>query len=181
MQARAGTAMTTDPDLTRPGSREVVAVAVQWRGRLGLFRRSRLVDHDRGLWHCITGYLEAGATPTEQALVELHEETGLTVADLDTFAPGDVLQLPGADEELWTVHTFRAETSRRRLILNAEHDVYKWVEVKALSRFSNTVEWLGPALAAAGVPGAQGAVRHTGIVTHARPDSQGGEQRVGES
>lgn len=132
---------------------EVVAVAVQWRGRVGLFRRSAQVAHDRGRWHCITGYVETGATPTGQALVELHEETGLGVADLESFREGDVLELSDDQGRVWTVHTFSAVSNRRRLLLNEEHDAYRWVDPRAVSRFSNRVDWLGVALVAAGVPG----------------------------
>ncbi|WP_234422396.1 hypothetical protein, partial [Streptomyces sp. NRRL F-6674] len=36
------------------GPRQVVAVILMWRGRIGLFKRSGSVQHDAGLWHCIT-------------------------------------------------------------------------------------------------------------------------------
>jgi 8-oxo-dGTP pyrophosphatase MutT (NUDIX family) len=130
--------------------REVVAVAVQWRGRIGLFRRSDAVAHDRGRWHCITGYLEPGSPPHRQALVELHEETGLRAADLDSFAACDVLTLPDGQGFVWTVHTFKAVTTRRRLELNDEHDAYRWVRPQAVERFSNRVSWLSSVLDATG-------------------------------
>jgi 8-oxo-dGTP pyrophosphatase MutT (NUDIX family) len=131
--------------------RTVVAVAVMWRGRIGLFRRSTSVAHDQGLWHCITGYVEAGVSPPAQALVELHEETGLIAVDLESLDEGEVLELADSQGELWRVHTFRATTSRRRLVLNHEHDSYRWVQLRAVARFSNRVCWLGEVLSAAGV------------------------------
>jgi ADP-ribose pyrophosphatase YjhB (NUDIX family) len=144
-------ATTPLPGQVRLRTYEVVAVAVQWRGRVGLFRRSPSVAHDQGLWHCITGYLEPGATPTQQGLTELHEETGLGIVDLESFVEGDVLELADSDGHTWTVHTFRAVTTRRRLVLNEEHDAYKWVDVRAVPRFANQVGWLAMALAAARV------------------------------
>jgi 8-oxo-dGTP pyrophosphatase MutT (NUDIX family) len=149
------TATTTTPAPPRVGACEVGAVAVQWRGRVGLFRRSAAVAHDQGLWHCITGYLEPGATPAQQALTELHEETGLGVVDLESFTTGEVLELADGSGRPWTVHTFRAVTHRRRLVLNEEHDAYRWVDVKAVARFGNQVGWLGRALSAAGVESAR--------------------------
>lgn len=145
--AVAGTTDATDEVRTHT----VVAVAVLWRGRLGLFRRSATVGHDQGMWHCVTGYLEPGATPPQQAFVELHEETGLGVADLDSFQEGEVLELSDADGGLWTVHTFRAHTTRRRLTLDEEHDAYKWVDPRAVARFGNRVSWLDHVIAATGV------------------------------
>jgi ADP-ribose pyrophosphatase YjhB (NUDIX family) len=143
----------TGPVSARVRHRTVVAVAVLWRGRVGLFRRSACVDHDQGLWHCITGYVEDDTTPLLQALVELHEETGLGAVDIESVVPGAVLELADSEGELWSVHTFRATTMRRRLVLNHEHDTYKWVDPRAVARFGNRVSWLGEVLSAAGVDG----------------------------
>ena len=90
-----GTALTACPP------REVVAVVVQWRGRIALFRRSQSVGHERGLWHCITGYLEAGATPRQQALTELEEEAGLTLGDLAAFQSAGQLLISDDEGNPW--------------------------------------------------------------------------------
>ena len=147
MRAPPVTALLTDEPIA---SRVVVAVAVKWRGRVGLFRRSNAVAHDRGRWHCITGYLEPDSPPHYQALLELYEETGLRVADLESFDVGKILTLTDNGGLVWTVHTYRAVTTRRRLKLNEEHDSYRWVLPAALARFGNQVDWLLPALAASG-------------------------------
>lgn len=143
--------VTNQTGMTHVRTRTVVAVVVLWRGRVGLFRRSASVDHDQGLWHCVTGYVEADVTPLQQAFAELDEETGLRVIDLNSFVEGDVLELTDVLGGAWTVHTYRATTTRRRLFLNAEHDAYKWVEPRAVARFGNRVSWLADVLRAAGV------------------------------
>lgn len=131
-------------------ARAVVAVAVQWRGRIGLFRRSGAVAHDRGRWHCITGYTDADSPPEHQALLELHEETGLRVADLDSFEAGAVISPADGAGMVWTVHTYRAATQRRRLQLNHEHDAYRWVRPRNVAQFNNRVEWLDAVLIGSG-------------------------------
>ncbi len=135
----------------------VVAVVIEWRGRVALFRRSPSVGHDRGLWHCITGYLEPGTTPRQQALTELEEETGLGLGDLAEFRPGEPLLIPDQDGNPWLVHTFRAVSTRRRLTLNDEHDALRWSAPAKISRFSNRVTWLDAVL--------QAAARDTGMET----------------
>jgi len=101
--------------------RQVVAVVVTWRGRVGLFKRGRSVHHDAGAWHCITGYLEPERSPLHQAVQELWEETGLAVRDLQQLTSGPILRLPDPrGGQAWTVHTFKAVTNRRRLTLNWE-------------------------------------------------------------
>ena len=138
------------PPPTTTAERTVVAVVVEWRGRIGLFRRSAAVAHDRGRWHCITGYVDPGHTPEAQALQELHEETGLRAADLTALSPGPVLRLEDDDHHPWVVHTFRASTVVRRLQLNEEHDSYRWTAPAAVARFDNRVGWLDQVLEATG-------------------------------
>jgi ADP-ribose pyrophosphatase YjhB (NUDIX family) len=127
----------------------VVAVIVEWRGRIALFKRSRSVGHDRGLWHCITGYLEPGTSPEEQAFTELREETGLTENDLIDFRQGTPLLLPDQQGNPWLVHTFTAITRNRRLTVNDEHDTFRWTAPSKIRRFSNRVTWLDQVLEAA--------------------------------
>lgn len=125
-----------------------VAVILQWRGKVGLFRRSPTDGPDGGLWHCITGYIERGAEPRSQALLELHEKTGLRAVDLARLRSGLTIELPGDGGGHCTVHTFIAETTNRRLQLNWEHDRYRWVPARATRRYT-TVSWLEIALRAA--------------------------------
>lgn len=122
--------------------RAVVAVIVEWRGRIALFKRSQSVGHDQGRWHCITGYLEPGTTPEEQALMELREETGLIENELIDFRHGVPLRLRDEWGNPWLVHTFTVISPRRRLIINDEHDAFRWVAPSKISRFSNRVAWL---------------------------------------
>jgi ADP-ribose pyrophosphatase YjhB (NUDIX family) len=133
---------------TVSSSRRVVAVVVEWRGRIALLRRSDTVDHDCGRWHCVTGYIEDGVSPEQQALDELYEETALGLADLDALEAGNVLLLPDDRGRLWQVHTFRAVTRQRRLTLDGEHNAHRWVRPADVARFGNRVAWLDDVLAA---------------------------------
>ncbi|MEU1513226.1 NUDIX domain-containing protein [Streptomyces sp. NPDC005811] len=143
--------------LARPAARvvepgAVVAVVLTWRGRVGLFKRSRRVGHDAGLWHCVTGYVEHGRPTQAEALRELFEETGLSVAELTGFRVGPVLALADTRGGVWRVHTFHARTERRRLRLNWEHDAYRWVRGRYVARFDGQVPWLGQVLSAVLTP-----------------------------
>ncbi len=129
-----------------PWSRPVVAVVLTWRGRVGLFKRSAAVAHDAGQWHCITGFLDDDSSPLEQATRELWEETGLGISQLTSIEPrGDVV-LAGSDGQRWVVHIFSASTPQRRLVLNWEHEDYRWVLPTRLSRFDGKVTWFGEVL-----------------------------------
>ena len=129
--------------------REVVATVVQWRGRIALFKRSQSVGHERGLWHCITGYLEPNVSPEQQALTELKEEAGLTREDLAEFQAGEQLLIADHEGNPWLVHTFTATSTRRRLTINDEHDAFRWTLPSKISRFYNRVPWLDAVIQAA--------------------------------
>lgn len=115
-----------EPNLLESVERRIVALLLKHGDRLCLLRRSALVGSDVGMWHCVTGFLDADVEPEKQALVELREETGLIPQDLQSFSAGPVLRLRGGDGE-WTVHVFVATSKHRRVRLNWEHDDVCWV------------------------------------------------------
>ncbi|MBT8159783.1 MULTISPECIES: NUDIX domain-containing protein [Arthrobacter] len=133
-----------------PTGRTVVAVVVEWREKIALLKRSQSLHHDRGRWHCVTGFVETDATPREQALRELFEETGLDRADVIDLRQGSQLVLNDDSGAPWVVHTFTAVTSRRRLTLDWEHESYRWTAPAKTPRFANRVSWLDPVLEATG-------------------------------
>ena len=133
-----------------PAGHTVIAAVIEWRGRIALFKRSRRLGHDSGLWHCITGFVETGATPEQQAREELLEETGLEAKDLLGLRPGRAMVIRDSCGDPWLVHTFTVSTSRRRLRLDWEHESYRWTSVSKVKRFSNRVSWLDEVLTATG-------------------------------
>lgn len=108
-------------------SREIVAVVIEHDGRFCLLRRSRLVASDRGRWQCVTGFVESGCTPKYQAIVELQEETGINVRELDALITCAPLALQDGDGSQWLIHPFLAQTNSARIRLNWEHVSYRWV------------------------------------------------------
>ena len=124
----------------------VVAVIVSRFDKIAVFKRSAIMTSDAGLWHCITGYLEPSITPERQAAIELFEETGLKFAELDSFQTGPVLRINDS-AVVWEVHPFLAETTRRRLQLNWEHERYRWIKVSQRTGYQR-VGWLEDVLSA---------------------------------
>lgn len=116
----------------------MVAVVLHRGDSIGMFKRSVEVGHDAGLWHCITGHIPLGAAALAHAIEELHEETGLAVADIDDFRAGPILSLPGDDGVTREVHTFAAHTTTRRLRLKGQHDAYRWVKPRHVRGFTQT-------------------------------------------
>ncbi|MEC3853672.1 NUDIX domain-containing protein [Paenarthrobacter ureafaciens] len=137
-----------------PRSRTVVAVILEWRGKIALFRRSHLLSHDQGLWHCITGYVEENTPAHQQAIDELFEETGLRTEDLHSLRKGPDLVINDIQNQAWRIHTYVAHTKNRRLRIDWEHDTYRWTSPNKTKRFTNRVPWLDTILQANGFAGA---------------------------
>lgn len=147
-----GSRAPTHPDEAAvvPAEHTVVAVVVQWRAKIALFKRSQSLRHESGQWHCITGYMEPGRTPMQQAMEELQEETGLHPSHISDLRPGPKLTMTDSSGALWLVHTFTAVTSNRRLEIDWEHEAYRWTPPSKVKRFSNRVYWLDQVLEATG-------------------------------
>ncbi|MEZ2388543.1 NUDIX domain-containing protein [bacterium RCC_150] len=133
--------------LYAPPSRDVVAIILTCRGKVGLFKRSQNVGFDGGRWQCITGYVDESSRTFSQAIIELREETGLEMREINSLVAGETLTLQDDCGATWRVHTFLATTSRRKLSLNWEHDHYRWVPYHRVSRFDGQVKWLKNVLA----------------------------------
>ena len=123
----------------RAPRRRVVAVLVVCGDRVLLARRSPLVASDQGMWHCITGFLDADLDPREQALQELQEELGLDPSSIDLITEGPPTTIGPADAS-WTVHPFLVSTRQRHVRLNWENDAATWVRRDRLPR--RCVPWL---------------------------------------
>lgn len=133
-----------------PQSNTVVAVVIERQGKIAVFKRSQRLDHDKGLWHCVTGFVENETTPEHQAVQELFEETGLQSQDLLEVRHGPVLVVKDNFGAPWLIHTFTVKTSQRRLKINWEHESYRWTTPCKVKRFTNRVSWLDTVLGATG-------------------------------
>jgi ADP-ribose pyrophosphatase YjhB (NUDIX family) len=124
---------------------KVVACVVTDGHEICHVRRSQKVAHDRGRWHCVTGYQEIGVSPEDAIVSELAEEIGLTRPDIQSLAKGPILRMQ-QNGHLWIVHTFVALTRKRRFRLNWENDAYLWREID--SPPNGCVPWLADVMEA---------------------------------
>jgi ADP-ribose pyrophosphatase YjhB (NUDIX family) len=99
------------------------------RDELLIVRRSQRVRTYRGAWAGISGYVEPGVTPIEQAYTEMREETGLAREEVRLLADGQSLAFQ--DHELgqaWVVHPFLfAVLAPDRIRTDWEATEYRWI------------------------------------------------------
>jgi ADP-ribose pyrophosphatase YjhB (NUDIX family) len=101
-------------------------------GRILLLERSEKVGSFRGHWAGVSGFLE-DATPLDQALREIREETGLASDDLElTVAGTPVLARDGS--RVFVVHPFRFLTRNTEIRIDWEHNRAEWVVPTEIGR-----------------------------------------------
>lgn len=113
-----------------------------------LVRRSQRVRTYQGAWAGVSGYLEAGVTPVEQAYTELREEMGLDSSSVTLVKAGTPLLVEdGAQGLHWLVHPFLFTLhSQQDLRLDWEALEMRWVRPDDLRAYY-TVPMLAEALA----------------------------------
>jgi 8-oxo-dGTP diphosphatase len=97
-----------------------------------LVRRSQRVGSYQGVWAGISGFVEPGVSPLEQAYTEIREETSLTEEDVKLLRAGQAVRVDDASlGRHWVVHPFLFE------VLAPDHIQTDW-EAAA-------IQWIAPA------------------------------------
>ena len=124
--------------LRRMDERRVVTAFLTRGNQVLLLRRSDRVGTYKGRWAGVSGSVEAGSTPIEQAIQEIEEETGLSNADAIPVLAGQSLDfVDDALNRRWVVHPFRFRVSdEAKIRLDWEHSEARWTEPTQLERMS---------------------------------------------
>jgi len=122
--------------------RAVVACILRHGDRIALLKRSQSVGSSPGRWHCVTGFIEEGTAPLEQAWTELREETGLTDAAASLTAAPPPIRVERPEQGwVWVIHPFLFDTATPELRLDWEHDDYRWIDPSELPS-TGSVPWV---------------------------------------
>ena len=116
--------------------RHVVTAFLTLDEQILLLRRSDHVSTYKGRWAGVSGSVESGLTPIEQAIQEIEEVTSLSNADAIPILAGQSLDF--VDDPLnrrWVVHPFRFRVSdEAKIRLDWEHTEAVWTEPSQIER-----------------------------------------------
>lgn len=105
--------------------------------RLCLVRRSQRVGSYNARWAGVSGFIEAGVSPEEQAYTEIREETGLQKSQVRLLKRGAVVE--HIDEQLgrrWLVHPFLVQALEPDAIkLDWEAEEMRWIAPADLASY----------------------------------------------
>ena len=115
----------------------VVTCFLEHGGKIPIFRRSQRVGTYRGKWAGISGYIEAGNAPFDQAVEEVKEETRLDKGDIELVKEGQPLEV--IDKQLgrkWIVHPYRFRVSNpEKIMVDWEHTEVKWIDPRDIGKY----------------------------------------------
>ena len=97
--------------------------------RLLIVQRSQRVGSYKAHWAAISGFLETGVTPDEQAYTEIREETGLQGNQIRMLKRGKVIEYEDASiGRHWYIHPFLFEVlTPHAITLDWEATEMRWI------------------------------------------------------
>jgi len=124
--------------------RHVVTCFLEYGAKIALLKRSDRVGTYKGRWAAVSGYIEGGNTPYQQALEEIREEAGLSAGDVELVRKGEPLEV--IDEELgrkWVVHPFRFRVkTAEKISIDWEHTELVWMDPKDIGQYETVPKLL---------------------------------------
>ena len=105
--------------------------------RLLIVQRSQRVGSYNARWAAISGFLESGVTPDEQAYTEIREETGLQGKQIRMLKRGKVIEYQDASiGRHWYIHPFLFEVlTPDAIALDWEATGMRWIVPSEIQAF----------------------------------------------
>jgi len=124
--------------------KRVVTCFLEYDKKIPLLRRSERVGTYRGRWAGISGYIEEGNTPYQQALEEIKEEMGLDREDVKLIKEGQPLEV--VDEQMgrkWVVYPFRFQVMEPgKIEMDWEHTELRWIAPEDIGKYETVPKLL---------------------------------------
>ena len=119
---------------------DVVTSFLEHDSKILILRRSDKVRTMKHKWAGISGYIESNEARLERALKEIQEEVGLKKGDVKLVKAAEPLEVPDKERDiLWIVHPHIFKTSNLNILLDWEHDQYKWIDPEEIANYDTVL------------------------------------------
>jgi len=112
----------------------VSAVIINKQNEVLMLKRSKQKKHNPGEWNVVAGHVDVGVSPEEAIIKEVKEELGL---EPELLLPGVLWYVyQSVSDRIYEDRTFLATLGPGNVVLNEEHEDYKWAgydDVKSLA------------------------------------------------
>ncbi len=117
-----------------------VTIFLKHGGEILLLRRSEKVRGGQGKWFTVTGFFDEFKPPSEKAIEEVEEETGIEESQIGNIRSGKVYKLEKPNK-LFFIYPLLAELNNRPEIhLDWEHTDYRWIKPHDIEKFDTLPE-----------------------------------------
>ncbi len=117
-----------------------VTIFLKHDSEILLLRRSQKVRGGQGKWFTVTGFFDEFKPPSEKAIEEVEEETGIRKSQIGDIRSGKVYRLE-KPHKLFFIYPLLAELSDKPEIhLNWEHTDYRWIKPHDIEKFDTLWE-----------------------------------------
>lgn len=117
-----------------------VTIFLKHDNEILLLKRSQKVRGGQGKWFTVTGFFDEFKAPSEKAIQEVKEETGIGQSQIEKVKIGQIYRLEKPNR-LFFIYPLLAELNNRPEIhLNWEHTDYTWIEPHDIEKFDTLSE-----------------------------------------
>ena len=119
------------------GEKQSVTCFLESDNEILILLRSDRVSTYRGVWGGVSGAIDKGKTPDEQAVLEIEEEAGLSAQDIQMLKRGEPLVF--FDPQFGVhkiVHPYLFHVKdRSRVRIDWEHRQAKWIKAADIDKY----------------------------------------------
>lgn len=105
-----------------------------------LLKRSEKVRGGKGKWFTVTGFFDEFKPPSEKAIEEIEEETGIKEDQIEEVKLGKIYRLQKPNK-LFFIYPLLAELRNKPEVnLDWEHTDYRWIKPHDIEKFDTLSE-----------------------------------------
>jgi 8-oxo-dGTP diphosphatase len=120
----------------------VLNAVVYWDGKILLLKRSHKVSAYRGLWNCVSGFIDQPRPIADFARQEVSEELSINDIEIRAIKLAEPYEVDDRSiDRVWVVYPVLVELGcEPHIKLDWEHTDHAWIKSGDLSKFDHVID-----------------------------------------